>query len=140
MLLWALDFDTRSITQLQHDSAGATEHFRWFDLTPGEFDAWLEIASGLELPPRLGTHVLEELEFSDAWLAFGLAEPRLDRDRSDPAGMNLLFAESVSCTGRLSIGARPFKRTKTLLDHYRYGKRSRTRPEPLFDKATSPPC
>ena len=98
MLLWALDFDTRSITQLQHDSAGATEHFRWFDLTPGEFDAWLEIASGLELPPRLGTHVLEELEFSDAWLAFGLAEPRLERGRSDPAGMNLLFAEGLLIT------------------------------------------
>ena len=98
MLLWALDFDTRSITQLAPDSAAATQHFRWFDLTPAEFDTWVQVASSVDLPERLGTHVLEELEFSDAWFAFGLAEPRLDRDRTDPAGLNLLFAQGLLIT------------------------------------------
>ena len=98
MPLWALDFDTRSITELNRDNARTTRHFRWFDLTPADFAAWTGDASGVELPSRLATRVLEELEFTEIWLAFGLAEPRLDRDRSNPAGMNLLFADRLLIT------------------------------------------
>ena len=98
MPLWGLDFDTRAITELTQGTASATQHFRWFDLTPDEIGAWIDTVTGIELPSALNAQVLEELVFNDAWLAFGLAEPRLDRDRTNAAGMNLLFTDQLLIT------------------------------------------
>ena len=98
MPMYALDFETRSIAELDGAGLDHSPHFRWFDTTPEELAGWPAIAAGIALPDRLAVEVLPELEFNDTWLAFGLAEPRLDRDRSNPAGLNLLFAAGLLIT------------------------------------------
>jgi magnesium transporter len=86
------------LSNIEIDAARTSGRFCWVDVTKDDPFLFELPTLQADLPDGVMDDVVRDLDFANGWLAFGLVGPRVNSERVQPVGLNVLFCANLLVT------------------------------------------